>query len=101
MSLKSNRNSFFSSSLVGACLAVIASIPIAAWTAAFFGDSYNSRVLIYTLLLLWSVIGAVCIFVLTKNTQEANLTFGRIFKWFVSAWIWPILLAARLYSRKL
>ncbi len=100
MSLKQNKKNFFGPSLVGACLAVIASIPIAAWTAAFFGDSYNTRVLIYSALLFWSVIGAICIFSLTKNAQESSLSLGQIAKWFISAWIWPLLIAARLHSRK-
>lgn len=100
MSLPTKRNSFFGAALLGACLAVVASIPASAFLAAAFGDTYNSRVLIYGGLLLWVVVGAISIFILTKDAEEKPMTIGQILLWFVSAWLWPLLVSAYLFGHK-
>lgn len=100
MSLPTKRNTFFGAALLGACLAVVASVPAAAFLAAAFGDTYNTRVLIYAGLLLWAVVGAISIFVLTKDAEDKPMAIGQILLWFVSAWLWPLLVAAHLFGRR-
>lgn len=89
--------SFFGPALAGACLAVVLSVPAAAYTAAFLGDTYEKRALIYGLFLLWAVVGAIVIFWKTHASETQTLSLARILLWFASAWLWPLLL---LSSRK-
>lgn len=56
MSLKQNNNEL--SRLVGAAIAVLIALPIAAWVGSFIGDSYTARATAYILILAWSVLGA-------------------------------------------
>lgn len=89
MSLKKDQNEFFGAQLAGASLAVVASVPLAAWLGSCFGDTYNSRVAIYGGLLLWAIIGAVSIYFITRN-GAARFSAVRLLLWFVSTWLWPI-----------
>lgn len=102
MSLQSpgspGRGRFFGPALVGACTAVILSVPAAAWTARLLGDTYSVRAAIYCGFLLWVVCGAVCVFMRTWRDEQGRLTGGRILLWFLSVWLWPLLLAASLLS---
>ncbi|MFU0842100.1 MAG: hypothetical protein ACFWTZ_05755 [Burkholderia sp.] len=91
---------FFGPALAGACLGVILCIPIAAYTAAWLGDTYERRALVYCVLLLWCVAGAVTIFAKTWRAPQQRLTLGRILLWCVSLWLWPLLLAASALSRR-
>lgn len=86
---------FFGPALVGACLAVVLSVPAAAYTAAWIGDTYTKRALIYSAFLLWAFCGAAVIFAKTFRQEIKPLSLGRIFLWFASAWLWPLLLLAR------
>lgn len=54
---------------VCAAIVVVACVPIAAFFATF-GDSYNQRALIYCVILLWGVAGAVAIFSLTWRNMS-------------------------------
>lgn len=99
MSLQ-NKNQFFGPSLIGACLAVIASIPVAAYLAAILGDTYNVRVAVYCSLLLWAVIGAVSIFLVTQKSEQKPISISRILLWFVSAWLWPLLIIVHFLNQK-
>lgn len=94
MSLNPNskKPQFFGANLIGACCAVITSIPLAALVGSLFGDTYNMRVTIYLGLLLWSVIGACTVYALTYQAENQNLNTGRIVQWFISTWLWPIML---------
>ena len=47
MSLKQNNNEL--SRLVGAAIAVLIALPIAAWVGSFIGDSYTARATTYIL----------------------------------------------------
>ena len=89
MSLSNKNDRFFGGELAGSCLAVIASVPLTAWLGNCFGDTYNMRVAIYGGLLLWVIIGAVSVFLITRG-NAVQLTFRKIVLWFVSTWLWPI-----------
>lgn len=88
------KGAFFGPALAGACLAVVMSVPAAAYTAAFLGNTYEKRAMIYGFFLLWAVIGAVVIFWKTYQSETQALSFRRILLWFISAWLWPLLLTA-------
>lgn len=92
MSLSNKNNRLFGGELAGSCLAVIASVPLTAWLGRLFGTTYDMRVAIYGGLLLWVVVGAVSIFLITRGSA-VRLTLGKIGLWFVSTWLWPIPLA--------
>lgn len=81
---------FFGPSLVGACLAVIASVPVTAYLASLFGSTYNLRAGIYCGMLLWIVVGAVSVFLLTQKSETQTLSPRFILLWFLSTWLWPI-----------
>ena len=68
------------------------SVPTAAFTASFFGDTYEVRATVYGLLLLWVVTGSILIFARTYKKERKLPTPGRIFLWFASVWLWPLLL---------
>lgn len=91
----------FGSALAGACSAVVLSVPVAAWTARLLGDSYESRVLVYSCFLLWVVAGAVSVFIRTRKVERDRLTPGRILLWFASVWLWPLLLLPTLVHYRL
>ena len=63
---------------------------------ATFGDSYNQRALIYCVVLLWGVAGAIAIFSLTWRNMSKKVTVGLMIKWIVSAFLWPLLLLSWL-----
>lgn len=76
---------------VCAAIVVVACVPIAAFFATF-GVSYNQRALIYCVILLLGVAGAVAIFSLTWRNMSKKVTAGLMIKWIVSAFLWPLLL---------
>lgn len=80
---------------VCAAIVVVACVPIAAFFATF-GDSYNQRALIYCVILLWGVAGAVAIFSLTWRNMSKKVTAGLMIKWIVSAFLWLLLLLSWL-----
>jgi len=97
MSLKPQQN--FALTLVGAAIAVLLAIPLAALIGSFAGDSYTSRATAYILVLSWAVAGAISlIFVVGKSTKKPN---GRTFLiWILSVWIWPFLLLTYFGRKK-
>ncbi|MDO5530436.1 hypothetical protein [Sutterella sp.] len=96
----SGKGQFFGPALAGVCIAVVLSVPAAAFTARFLGDNYNTRALVYCCFLLWVVCGAVAVFMKTWKSEESRLTLPRILLWFLSVWLWPLLLAASALSRR-
>jgi hypothetical protein len=90
MSLPKKNQSQLGASIVGACLAVISSIPLTAYLGALFGETYNMRVAIYGGLLLWVVVGAISIFCITSKSANQSISPNRIALWFISTWLWPI-----------
>lgn len=82
---------FFGPALLGTVLAVIASVFVAAYLASLFGENYNTRVAIYAGLLTWVIIGAVSVFILTREGQK-SMSVRLVVLYFISAWCWPFLL---------
>lgn len=89
---KPDEGGFFGPALTGVCLAVVLSVPVAAYTASFFGDTYEVRAAVYGLLLLWVVTGSILIFVRTYKKERKLPTPGRVLLWFASVWLWLLLL---------
>lgn len=92
MSFKSNTPNFMGNALIGACCAIISSVPLSAYIASFVGDSYNTRVIVYGLILLWVIAGAIAIFFKTYKNESQKISLRFIFLWFLSVWLWPILI---------
>lgn len=92
MSLKNSEPSFFGNALIGACCAVGTSVPVSAYLAAFIGDSYQVRVIVYGLILLWVISGAITIFFKTYRAETRGISIRFIVLWFFSVWLWPLLL---------
>ena len=86
--------------LAGVGLALLLSVPIAALIGAWVGDavgdeaggSYGMRVTIYSLLLIYVVVGAVVLFTKVARHEQQALGAGRLLKWLASLWLWPLLL---------
>ena len=89
MSLKQKNNEL--SRLVGAAIAVLIALPIAAWVGSFIGDSYTARATAYILILAWSVLGAGILCFITRNSTKP-VTAVSLILWIISVWVWPILL---------
>lgn len=89
-----NGGDFFGPALVGTCLAVVISVPLAAFAAAAFGDDYDTRALVYTAILAWVSSGGVVLFLKTRRSESQRMTPGRILLWTLSVWFWPLLLLA-------
>ena len=89
MSLKQNNNEL--SRLVGAAIAVLIALPIAAWVGSFIGDSDTARATAYILILAWSVLGAGILCFITRNSTKP-MTLVSLILWIISVWVWPILL---------
>ncbi len=85
--------------LAGLALALLASVFIAALAGRMvgdlFGDSYNVRVTVYGLLLLYVVAGTAVLFAKVARHETRPLSPGRVLLWIVSLWTWPLLLATR------
>lgn len=92
MSLKNSEPSFFGNALIGACCAIGTSVPVSAYLAAFIGDSYQVRVIVYGLILLWVISGAITIFFKTYRAETRGISIRFIVLWFFSVWLWPLLL---------
>ncbi len=84
--------------LAGVAIALLLSVPTAALLGRVlgdgFGDSYALRATFYGLLLLYVVIGAVVLFIKVAQHETRPLSASRVFTWFLSLWMWPLLLAA-------
>jgi predicted MFS family arabinose efflux permease len=80
-----------SPAMVGAALAVIISVPLAAWVAGHLDADYDTRAWVYTISVLWALAGAVIVFALTHEAERGRLSLGRVLKWIVSVWLWPLL----------
>ncbi len=92
MSLKNTTPPFLGNALIGACCALLISIPLAAYIASLMGDTYLIRVWIYGAFLLWVVTGAITIFFRTYKAEKNSISLRFIVLWFFSIWLWPLLL---------
>ena len=96
---QNGKPTIYGSTLIGACLGVIFSIPIAALTAASFNTSYELRALVYCCFLLWVVIGAIIIFLKTYKAPQAPLSLKGILLWCFSLWLWPLLIIGTMKKK--
>ena len=85
--------------LAGLGLALLGSVFIAAFAGRLlgdlFGDSYGTRVAIYSALLVYVIAGAVVLFIKVAQHETQPLALGRVLRWLASLWLWPLLLLAR------
>ena len=84
--------------LAGVAVALLLSVLVAALAGRVMGDAfggdYGTRVTVYSLLLLYLVVGAVVLFVKVAQFETRALSPGRVFTWLASLWLWPLLLLA-------
>ena len=80
----------FISPLAGVVLAVLLSVMVSAMVAGQIGDDYATRAWIYTASVLWVVVGAVVVFMLTHRGESKTLSVGRVLLWTASIWLWPV-----------
>jgi peptidoglycan/LPS O-acetylase OafA/YrhL len=76
--------------LAAVLLAVVLSILIAAVTAGQFEGDYSTRAAIYTVLVLWVLVGAVLMFILAHRSEGGRLSPGRVLLWTATIWLWPV-----------
>jgi uncharacterized membrane protein YfcA len=85
--------------LVGLGLALVLAVLTAAMAGAFFGDlvadSYDARVSVYGVLLLYVVVGAVVLFKRVAQYETRPVSLQRVLLWWLSLWLWPLLLLRR------
>ena len=97
---KNRPNNFFGPALAGASIAVVLSVPAAAFTAVAFGSTYETRALIYCAFLLWAVAGAVVVYLKTWRAEKQMLSLKFILLWFASVWLWPLLAVASVLVKR-
>lgn len=81
--------------LVGALLAVILSVLIAAFVAGSLPLDYSGRAWTYTGLVAWVLAGAVMVLRTVLKGERQPLTIARLGKWIVSIWLWPLFVRRR------
>jgi hypothetical protein len=82
--------------LSGMGLALLASVFVAAFAGrllgTLFGDTYGARVAVYSVLLLYVIVGAVLLFIRVAQHETRPVSAGRVLRWLLSLWLWPALL---------
>jgi hypothetical protein len=82
--------------LAGVAIALALSVFAAAFAGRWIGDAsggdYDRRLAIYLVLLAHVVVGAIVLFVKVARHETRPLSPGRVVTWFVSLWLWPLLL---------
>ena len=78
------------SPLAGVVLAVVLSILVSATVAGQIGDDYATRAWIYTIAVLWVLVGAAVMFVLAHRSEGGRLSPGRVLLWTATIWLWPV-----------
>ena len=81
--------------LAALLLAVVVSVILAAFISSLVPGSYRIRAFSYLLLTAWVLIGAVMLFRATFQKESGRFSLGRLAKWMVSIWLWPLLLLGR------
>lgn len=90
----------FISPLAGVVIAVVLSVLVSATIAGQVGDDYATRTWIYTIAVLWVLVGAVVVFVLAHRGETQALSLRRVLLWTVSIWLWPALALRALARRR-
>jgi hypothetical protein len=80
----------FISPLAGVVLAVLLSVMLSATVAGQIGEDYSTRAWIYTIAVLWVIVGAVVVFMLTHRAETGLLSLKRVLLWTASIWLWPV-----------
>jgi predicted transporter len=85
--------------LAGVALALLLAMFTAALAGRVLGDAaggdYSTRATVYTVLLLYVVVGAGVLFAKVAQHETRPLSAQRVGLWFVSLWLWPGLLFSR------
>jgi len=81
--------------LAALLFAVVLSVILAAVLASLVPGGYRARALSYLLLMAWVIVGAVLLVRATLQRESGRFTLGRIAKWMISIWLWPLLLFGR------
>jgi putative Ca2+/H+ antiporter (TMEM165/GDT1 family) len=79
--------------LLGVLVATFVNVIVAALIGGAMPFEYAGRAWTYTGLVLYVIVGAVVVFRLTAEA-EREFSPARVFKWALSIWLWPALLAA-------
>jgi putative Ca2+/H+ antiporter (TMEM165/GDT1 family) len=78
--------------LMGVLAATFVNVIVAALVGGAMPFEYGGRAWTYTGLVLYVIVGAVVVFRLTAE-GEREFSAARVFKWALSIWLWPALLA--------
>ena len=81
--------------LVALLLAVVLSVILCAWLASLVPGSYRTRAVTYLVLMAWVLVGGALLFRATLRGESGSFTLGRLAKWMISIWLWPLLLFGR------
>jgi hypothetical protein len=86
--------------ITGVALALLLAVLTAALAGAWLGDqwvnpSYGARVAAYAALLAYVVVGAGVLFAKLARHETRPVSAQRVFLWWLSLWLWPLLLVAR------
>jgi len=78
--------------LAGVLLAVVLSTLLAAVIGGAMPGQYRDRALVYVVLVVWILVGAVVVFSQAAAGERRPLTVGRVALWMASIWVWPLLI---------
>jgi general stress protein CsbA len=81
--------------LAGVLIAVVISILIAAMIGGSVPFEYETRAWVYTLLVVYLLVGGVVVFRMVADSEQGPLTPVRVLKWTASLWVWPLFLLSR------
>jgi len=84
--------------LASVILAVVLSVLVAAMLAGQIDGEYQTRALVYAGFVLWTLLGAVIVFVLAHRGEAGRLSIVRVLLWTASIWLWPVFLLLRRRS---
>jgi membrane protease YdiL (CAAX protease family) len=77
--------------LAGVLLALVLSVMTAAVIGGMSPGDYHDRATVYTVLVVWLVVGAVVVFLRAAAGERSRLSIRRVLLWAVSIWLWPLI----------
>ena len=86
--------------LAAVALAVVLSVMVAAMLAGQIDGDYSRRALVYTVLVLWVLAGAVVMFILAHRAEGGRLSPARVLLWTATIWLWPLFALLAWQHRK-
>jgi hypothetical protein len=81
--------------LASVIFAVVLSVLVAAMLAGQIDGEYQTRALVYAGFVMWTLFGAVVVFVLAHRGESGRLSIRRVLLWTASVWLWPVFLLLR------